>query len=61
MWRDLIEAPEQITVNGFTWWIQQFNKVTGEVDAVNLYDEDGNFICEFESVEELTEFVEGVV
>ena len=61
MYRDLVEAPKRISVNGKTWWFQLFNKVTGEVDAVNLYDEDGEFVCEFESVGELNEFLKGVM
>lgn len=60
MYRDIIEEPIQFTVNGRDWWRQQFNGWDGNLKAVRLYDEDGNFVSEFESMEELKYFVEGV-
>lgn len=57
MYRDLISAPEQIEAAGRKWWLQQFNKWDGSFEAVNLYDEDGDFVAEFESMEELQDFL----
>ena len=57
MYRDLISAPEQIETAGKTWWTQMFCKWSGELEAVKLYDEDGNFVAEFESMEELQDFL----
>jgi hypothetical protein len=47
MYRDLIEAPERVTVNGREFWYQQFNTLSGSLEAVRLYAEDGAFIAEF--------------
>lgn len=60
MYRDIIEEPVRFRVNGRDWWYQQFNKWDGNLEAVNLYDEDGVFVCEFESLDELMYFVKGV-
>ena len=60
MYRDLIEAPEQIRVNGIDWWIQQFNGWDGNLRSVMLYTEDGDYIGEFDSMESLVEFVAGI-
>ena len=60
MYRDLIGAPEQIEAAGKMWWTQMFCGWNGELEAVNLYDEDGDFVAEFESMGELDEFLKGV-
>ena len=60
MYRDLISEVVKITANGRKWYYQQFNKWDGNLKCVNLYDEDGEFVCEFQSMEELKAFVEGV-
>ena len=57
MYRDLIKAPEKIEAAGASWWMQQFFSVKGDLEAVNLYDADGDFVAEFESMEELSEFL----
>lgn len=57
MYRDLISAPEKIEAAGAIWWTQQFNKWDGTLDSVLLYDQDGNLVAEFESVEEVYEFL----
>ena len=62
MYRDLIKAPEQIeSAGGMKWWIQEFDRADGQLEAVNLYDEDGDFVGEFESMEELGEFLSMVI
>ena len=60
MYRDLISEIEGIEVNGRTWYYQQFNGWDGNLKTVNLYDEDGCLIAEFQSMEELEDFVSGV-
>ena len=58
--RDIIEEPVMFREKGRDWWYQQFNGWDGNLKAVNLYDEDGVFVCEFDSLEELMYFVKGV-
>ena len=60
MYRDLIEAIERIVANGRTWYYQRFNRVDGKLKAVNLYDQDGTFVGEFEDMKSLEDFVMGV-
>lgn len=60
MYRDIISAPERMVVNGREWWTQEFNHWDGTLEAIRLYDDEGNFVCEFESREELKYFLEGV-
>lgn len=47
---------EKLVVNGKTWWAYE---VLG--DEFELYDEDGNAICAFDSMDELKFFVKGVI
>ncbi len=56
MYRDLVGDPEKITVEGREWWIQQFCRVDGTLKAVRLYNADGEFAGEFESVEAAVAF-----
>ena len=60
MYRDLIGDPEKIVVNGRVWWIQQFCHGDGSLKAVRLFDEDGDFVAEFPSEEEVKDFINGV-
>lgn len=53
----MIKNAEKITVNGFTWYIQEFDKPDGNLAAVNLYDADGDFVCEFQDYNEMMRFV----
>ena len=59
MYRDLIGDPERITVNGREWWLQQFCRMDGTLKAVRLYDADGEFVGEFQSVEEAVSAAKG--
>ncbi len=56
MYRDLIGDPERITAGGREWWLQEFCRMNGTLKAVRLYDADGKFIREFESVEAAVAF-----
>lgn len=47
MYRDLVRAPERVTVNGREFWYQEFYNLSGSLEAVRLYAEDGAFIAEF--------------
>ena len=60
MYRDLVGKPEKIEANNKTWYFQQFCGWNGNLKAVNLYDEDGDFVCEFRSVEEMNDFIGGI-
>lgn len=56
MYRDLIGDPERFTAGGKEWWLQQFCRGDGTLKAVRLYDADGEFVSEFESVEAAVAF-----
>ena len=56
MYRDLIGDPEKIYHNGKEWWVQQFCRMDGTLKAVRLYDADGEFVGEFESIEAAVAF-----
>ena len=60
MYRDIIGKPEQIEVNGKWYWIQEFNRWDGTLKAINLYDEDGDIIGEFNDMDMLLDFVTGI-
>ena len=51
MYRDLIGDPERITAGGREWWVQQFCRMDGTLKAVRLYDADGEFVGDFDSME----------
>lgn len=59
MYRDLIGDPERFTAGGREWWLQQFCRVDGTLKAVRLYDADGEFVGEFQSVEEAVSAADG--
>lgn len=61
MYRDFVGEVVKITSNGIKWYYQMFSNLDGTLKAVNLYDEDGDFVVEFKTMEELKEFVKGVV
>ena len=52
---DMICKDKKIEVNGFTWYFQEF--IEGNKHEFNLYDADGDFVCEFDSMEEMMHFV----
>lgn len=60
MYRDIIEEPVKIEIDGSTFYYQQFNRWDGNLKSVNLYDEDGDFVCEFDSIENMIEFARGM-
>ena len=59
MYRDLVGDPEKITAGGKEWWLQQLCRGDGTLKAVRLYDADGEFVGEFQSVEEAVRAAEG--
>lgn len=59
MYRDLIGDPERITAGGREWWVQQFCRMDGTLKTVRLYDADGEFVREFESIEEALQAATG--
>lgn len=60
LYKDLISAVVKFTANGRKWYYQKLSNWDGNLEAVNLYDEDGNFVAEFPSISELKFFVNGV-
>ena len=60
MYRDLVGEVIKITANGNKWYYQQFYKLDGNLDCVRLYDEDGDCVGEFHSMDDMVEFVKGV-
>lgn len=58
---DVIHAPVEVIANDRLWYYQEFDKWDGTFEGVNLYDEDGDFVCDFESMEELRDFIQEVV
>lgn len=52
---DMICKDKKIEVNGFTWFFQEF--IEGDKHEFNLYDSDGDFVAEFDSMEEMMRFV----
>lgn len=60
MYRDLICEPMRFTYGGREWWMQRFNHWDGTVEAVNLYDENGDFVGEFSTEKEMNRFLEGI-
>lgn len=60
MYRDLIEDVQKVEVNGRVWYYQQFNTWDGNLKYVNLFDSEGEFVCEFPDEKMLFEFIEKV-
>lgn len=57
MYRDIVTAPEKITKNGKEWWYQEFNHWDGTLEAIRLYDEEGNFVNEFQSYDDIMDYI----
>lgn len=55
--KDTIQKADSIEVNGFKWYFQEFDKPDGNLDAINLYDANGDFVEEFNSMEEMMKYV----
>lgn len=58
--KDVIEEAVPFKLNGRDWWHQKINGWDGNLISARLYDGDGYFVSEFESMEELVNFVKGV-
>lgn len=52
---------EKIEVNGFTWNWQEIDTPDGNLEAINLYDAEGNFVTEFKDYKEMIHFLKGVM
>ena len=57
MYRDIVGAPQRLVIKGREWWTQEFNHWDGTLEAIRLYNEEGDFVKEFQSWEELMEEV----
>ena len=52
---------EEIEVNGFLWKWQELDSPDGNLEAINLYDSDGDFVCEFRDYKEMIHFLKGAI
>lgn len=48
----------QITRNGRKWYYQEFDRPDGQFEAINLYDDTGDFVEEFNSYEDMTAYID---
>ena len=53
-----ITKVERISRNGRNWFYQEFDRYDGQLEAVNLYDENGDFVEEFRSIEEMNRYID---
>ena len=60
MYRDLIGDPEKIEYNGREWWVQIFCHWDGNIKGVRLFDENGEFVGEFEDQDAAAAYMDGV-
>ena len=51
---------EQITRNGRKWYFQEFDRPDGQLEAVNLYDDTGAFVGEFESYGDMYIYIDSL-
>jgi len=49
---------EQITRNGRKWYFQEFDRPDGQLEAVNLYDDTGDYVREFDSYEDMIAYID---
>ena len=57
MYRDLVTAPECCTAGGRDWWVRVLHHWDGTVDTVILYDDNGDYVCEFDSLRECEDWL----
>lgn len=48
---------EKIEVNGFLWLFEEIDRPDGTLQAVNLYDAEGEIVCEFADYKEMMRFL----
>ena len=53
-----ITKVERISRNGRNWFYQEFDRYDGQLEDVNLYDENGDFVEEFRSIEEMNRYID---
>lgn len=58
MYTGYIKAVEQITRNGRKWYFQEFDRPDGQLEAVNLYDDTGDYVREFDSYEDMIAYID---
>ena len=54
----MISEVMEMTRNGLKWFYQEFDRHDGQLEAVNLYDSNGDFVREFDSYEDMTAYIE---
>ena len=49
---ELLDTPIHYEIAGRDWWVQEMHDTAGNVVVVNLYNDDGYFVGEFNTKEE---------
>ncbi len=51
-----------VPVTGYCseWYMQEFDNDDGTLDAINLYDDNGNFVQEFRDLADLYSYIRAV-
>ena len=54
----MISEVVEMDRNGKKWFYQEFDRHDGQLEAVNLYDDTGDFVEEFNSYEDMTAYID---
>lgn len=53
----MISEVMEMTRDGLKWYFQEFDRPDGQLEAVNLYDENGDFVEEFSSYDDMMIYI----
>lgn len=56
----IICAVEPVTGYGSEWYMQEFDNDDGTLDAINLYDDNGDFVQEFSDMADMYSYIRAV-
>lgn len=56
-----IRNAKEMIVKGRKWFYQEFTDALGDTEAMNLYDDEGNFVKEFETWGDMMFFIESPI
>lgn len=57
MYEDLVTPPECCTAGGRDWWVRTLHRWNGTVDTVILLDDNGDYVREFNSLQECEDWL----
>ena len=57
MYRDMIGEIVKIECSGSTFFFQQFKTSGGKLKSIVLYDEDGDRVAAFRSIDEMSDYL----